>query len=115
MIPFSDYFLIAGAGLILIASLGILRMPDLYLRMHASAKAGTLGAGLVLGGAVLFFADWLVAIELLMAIFFLILTAPVRIPEDLITDSGRHLITDSGVFDHFNDSRPALSLNRIRL
>ncbi|KTD23209.1 monovalent cation/H(+) antiporter subunit G [Legionella londiniensis] len=77
MIPFSDYFLIAGAGLILIASLGILRMPDLYLRMHASAKAGTLGAGLVLGGAVLFFADWLVAIELLMAIFFLILTAPV--------------------------------------
>ena len=38
-----------------------------------------------------------------------------RIPEDLITDSGRHLITDSGVFDHFNDSRPALSLNRIRL
>ncbi len=28
-----------------------------------------------------------------------------RIPEDLITNSGRHLITDSGVFDHFNDSR----------
>lgn len=72
-----DYFLITGAVLILIASLGIFRMPDLYLRMHASAKAGTLGAGLVLGGAVLFFGDWWVAFELLMAILFLILTAPV--------------------------------------
>nr|WP_106331209.1 hypothetical protein [Legionella pneumophila] len=36
-----------------------------------------------------------------------------RIPEDLITDSGRHLITDSGVFDHFNDSRCGLSFKGV--
>ncbi|HEN4771761.1 TPA: hypothetical protein U5499_003143 [Legionella pneumophila] len=38
---------------------------------------------------------------------------PLRIPEDLITDSGRHLITDSGVFDHFSDSRCGLSFKGV--
>ena len=72
-----DYILFAGALLILVASLGILRMPDIFLRMHASAKAGTLGAGLVLSSTVIFFASWSVAFEMLMAIVFLVLTAPV--------------------------------------
>lgn len=36
-----------------------------------------------------------------------------RIPEDLITNSGRHLIADSGVFDHFNDSRCGLSFKEV--
>ncbi|CAM3055440.1 hypothetical protein LEWO105114_13575 [Legionella worsleiensis] len=37
----------------------------------------------------------------------------VRIPEDLITNSVRHLITDSGVFDHFNASRSGLSFKGV--
>ncbi|MDX1794842.1 hypothetical protein SFC82_14435 [Legionella pneumophila] len=37
----------------------------------------------------------------------------VRIPEDLITNSGCHLITDSGVFDHFNASRRGLSFKGV--
>ena len=41
-------FAAAGTGLILVASLGIVRMPDLLTRMHASSKAGTLGASLIL-------------------------------------------------------------------
>ncbi|GGI90363.1 hypothetical protein GCM10007966_18900 [Legionella impletisoli] len=52
-------------------------MPDLFLRMHASAKAGTLGAGLILSGAVIYFSSWAVALEVLIAILFLLLTAPV--------------------------------------
>ena len=41
-------FAATGTGLILVASLGIVRMPDLLTRMHASSKAGTLGASLIL-------------------------------------------------------------------
>lgn len=52
-------------------------MPDLLLRMHAAAKAGTLGAGFILIAAVLYFQKWSVTIEIFMAIFFLILSAPV--------------------------------------
>ncbi|RUR21750.1 hypothetical protein ELY20_11005 [Legionella qingyii] len=38
---------------------------------------------------------------------------PLRIPEDLITNSVSHLITDSGVFDHFNASRSGLSFKGV--
>ncbi|MDI9819419.1 MULTISPECIES: monovalent cation/H(+) antiporter subunit G [unclassified Legionella] len=73
----SDCFLLVGAIFIFIAALGLVRMPDLFLRMHASAKAGTLGAGLLLTGAVIYFATWSVATEIIIAILFLIMTAPV--------------------------------------
>ncbi len=73
----SDGLLFIGALFIFIASLGIVRMPDLFLRMHASAKAGTLGAGLILSGAVTYFSYWKVTLEVLVAIIFLVLTAPV--------------------------------------
>lgn len=44
---------LAGAGLFTMAGLGVLRMPDLYARMHAATKASTLGIGLVaVAGAV---------------------------------------------------------------
>ncbi|MEF1306491.1 monovalent cation/H(+) antiporter subunit G, partial [Vibrio owensii] len=42
-----------GTLFTLIASLGILRMPDLYTRMHAATKAGTVGlASLLLAVAI---------------------------------------------------------------
>ncbi len=37
--------LIIGAIFSLGAAIGLLRLPDLYTRMHAASKAGTLGAG----------------------------------------------------------------------
>ena len=36
-----------------IAALGLVRLPDLYLRMHSVAKAGTLGCGFILTGVAL--------------------------------------------------------------
>ncbi|MDF5382581.1 monovalent cation/H(+) antiporter subunit G, partial [Vibrio parahaemolyticus] len=36
-------FLCLGTLLTLVASLGVLRLPDLYTRMHAATKAGTVG------------------------------------------------------------------------
>ena len=41
---------IAGATLALLASIGVLRMPDVFTRMQASTKASTLGLGCLLVG-----------------------------------------------------------------
>ena len=47
-------FLLAGSLIMLLAGLGLIRFPDLFLRMQAATKASTLGLGLVLA-AVNFF------------------------------------------------------------
>ena len=66
------------AGLFaLVAGLGVLRMPDLMLRMHASTKAGTLACGLTMLAAALVFADLAVAVRAAGVVVFLLLTAPV--------------------------------------
>ena len=70
-------FLVAGAGFMLIAALGLLRMPDLLTRMHATTKAGVLGAGLIMVGAAIFIGHLTVVVKAVAVIAFLILTAPV--------------------------------------
>lgn len=60
-----------------VAGLGVLRLPDVLIRMHASTKAGTLGAGLILCGAALHFGDLATTAEAIAAILFILITAPV--------------------------------------
>jgi len=69
--------LLVGAAFGLVASIGLLRMPDLPMRLHATSKAGTLGAGLVLAGVALFHADAGVTARAFVTVAFLILTGPV--------------------------------------
>lgn len=66
-----------GGAFVFIAGLGILRMPDLMIRMHASTKAGTLGVGLILLAVAIGFDSLDVATRAIAAIVFLLLTAPV--------------------------------------
>lgn len=66
-----------GACAILIASIGILRMPDFYLRLSVTVKAATLGSGLLLLSAAIYFPQVSVTTKAVAIIFFLILTAPV--------------------------------------
>lgn len=49
--------LLLGSGFALVASIGLLRMPDLPTRLHATSKAGSLGTGLILFGVALFHHD----------------------------------------------------------
>ena len=44
----SVILLLAGFFFLTIGTIGLLRMPDVYTRMHATAKCDTLGAGLVI-------------------------------------------------------------------
>lgn len=65
-----------GAAFTLIAAIGMVRMPNVLWRMHAAAKAGTLGAGLLLV-AVALAAPATAGSRALAATSFLLLTAPV--------------------------------------
>jgi multicomponent Na+:H+ antiporter subunit G len=59
------------------AALGALRFPDVFTRMHAITKAGTLGLGLVLAGAAVYFGDDLSLVTRAVAvILFALVTAP---------------------------------------
>ena len=70
-------FLLAGAAFVMIAAIGIVRLPDLLTRMHASTKAGTLGALLVLVGLALHQGTGEVVSKAVATALFLLLTAPI--------------------------------------
>jgi len=69
--------LLMGALFSLVASIGVIRLPDLLTRMHASTKAGTLGATLTLVATAVTFGDTSTVAKSLTAIVFLLLTAPI--------------------------------------
>ncbi|HEV7331167.1 MAG TPA: monovalent cation/H(+) antiporter subunit G [Flavisolibacter sp.] len=66
-----------GAAFVLLAAIGIVRMPDFYLRMSVTTKAATLGVGLILIGAALYFSNVSVSSRVIAIILFLLLTAPI--------------------------------------
>jgi multicomponent Na+:H+ antiporter subunit G len=69
--------LVIGTLFVLLAGVGVFRMPDLFSRMQASTKAGTLGVGCLLVAVGLHFGDLGVATRALLVVAFLFLTAPV--------------------------------------
>lgn len=77
-----------GTLFILLAAVGILRMPDLFLRISVTTKAATLGVGMVLIGMTLYFSDVSIGTRAIAIILFLLLTAPI----------GAHLIGRSSYF-----------------
>lgn len=66
-----------GSIFMLIAAIGILRLPDFYLRMSAITKAGTLGLGMVLLGVAIHFDEIGVFAKSFIIITLLLLTNPV--------------------------------------
>lgn len=77
-----------GTLFILLAGIGLIRMPDLYLRISVTTKAVTLGVGLLLLGTALYFKEISITTRAIAIIFFLFLTAPI----------GAHLIGRASYF-----------------
>ncbi len=73
----STLLITIGSIFILLAGVGLVRMPDLFLRMSASTKAATLGVGTTLLGVAVYFGDFATFIRAGAIIVFLLLTAPV--------------------------------------
>ena len=69
--------LIAGSIFSFVAALGMLRLPDTIIRMHAATKAGALGAGLIFIAHIFHYSEISNTLRAFAAIFFILLTAPV--------------------------------------
>jgi len=69
--------LLLGTLFTLVAAIGVVRLPDLYTRMHAASKAGAVGGGLVLLAVALLCFDVGVAMRAIIGVVFLLLTTPV--------------------------------------
>lgn len=75
MIEFLSLLLIyGGIGFYIAGTVGLLRLPDLYSRLHALTKADNLGLGLLVAGLLLRSDDLLTALKLLL-VWVLVLTA----------------------------------------
>lgn len=68
---------LSGALFILLAGVGIVRMPDTYLRMSVATKSTTLGVGLCLTALGVYFSEQMVTMRVLIIIIFIMITAPV--------------------------------------
>ena len=68
--------LLSGGFFVLVGSLGLLRFPDFFCRIHAASITDTLGAGLIMFGLLLQSPDWLVAAKLVFIVLFLVITGP---------------------------------------
>jgi len=83
------FVLIVGSILVAIAALGVLRMPDLFLRMSTTTKGSVFGLVLVMVGSALFFGDIAVWTKAMATVLFVVLTLPVA----------AHMIGRAGYFD----------------
>ncbi|HKL35554.1 MAG TPA: monovalent cation/H(+) antiporter subunit G [Salegentibacter sp.] len=66
-----------GTLFVLLSAIGLVRMPDTYMRISVNTKAATLGVGLILVGTAVFFNDVSTTSRSLVIILFVFLTAPV--------------------------------------
>lgn len=73
------FFILAGAFLSLIATFGVIRLPDVYTRNHAASKAATLGVMFILFGTFLYVYAFIGDFNsrLILGIVFLFMTSPV--------------------------------------
>ncbi len=69
-------FMTGGVLLVLIAGIGVYRLPDAFQRMHSSTKAGTLGTVLTIIGSLLA-AEQIAPTTAIVTILFMLVTVPV--------------------------------------
>ena len=72
----SVIFMFIGSLFYLLGSLGIVRFPDLYTRLHASTKTVVIGACGIMFGAILLKGISAASAKALLTLIFLLLTAP---------------------------------------
>ncbi len=68
---------VLGTAFGVLSAVGILRMPDVYIRLQVASKASSLGIALLMVGVAAHFGDLSVTVRALLVVVFLFLTAPV--------------------------------------
>ena len=73
----SAILLFAGSFFLIVGAIGLIRMPDVFTRMHAVSVAETMGVGLMLGGLMLQGGFTLVTFKLVCLFLLIFFTSPV--------------------------------------
>jgi multicomponent K+:H+ antiporter subunit G len=81
---------VAGSGFSLIGSIGLLRMPDFFTRLHGPSKATTIGMGSILLASALYMSVYGTGLSLheFMISLFIVITTPVA--SHLLAKAARH-------------------------
>ena len=101
--------LLIGAFFVLVGSIGLLRLPNFFARLHAPTKATTLGLGAVLAASMVYFSAQRgqVSLHEFLVVVFLFLTAPVS--AYMLAKAGRHLdVPGSGAPDARAPNEPPI-------
>lgn len=72
-------FLLIGGAFLVVGSVGLFRLSDFYMRLHAPTKASTLGIGAILLASIIFYSvnDNGLSIKEFLITLFIFLTAPI--------------------------------------
>lgn len=100
----SFIFLSVGTFFIFTAGLGLIRMPDLFLRMSMTTKGATIGVGSILVGSIIFFNDVSVTGRAVAIIIFVLLTVPIS----------AHMIGRAGYLDKYVDIWDGTKVNELK-
>ena len=73
------FFLTLGCFFCLVGSIGLIRLPSFYTRVHAAGIVDSLGAILILVGLITQTQDFLVIVKLLFILLFMMLTGPTAV------------------------------------
>ena len=71
------FLLCIGTFFMIVAAVGIVRMPDLFMRMSASTKASTLGILFIFAATAVHFHELGITSRIAATVVFVLLTAPV--------------------------------------
>jgi multicomponent Na+:H+ antiporter subunit G len=72
----STVFLAAGSLIMIIGTVGLLKFPDFYTRLHATGKCDTLGQILIIVGCMIYEGFTFITIKLLLVSAFYLLAGP---------------------------------------
>lgn len=98
--------LLGGGFFLLTGGVGLLRLPDVYSRMHAAGMTDTLGAGLFIAGMAVQAGLTLVTVKLLMILVFILFTSPTA------TYALANAAWSSGVKPKRKDGTPCETIDR---
>lgn len=68
--------LMGGCFFIVTGGVGLVRLPDVYSRMHASGITDTMGAGMFLAGLMVQSGFSMITVKLLLILVFILFTSP---------------------------------------
>lgn len=117
----ASLLILVGTFFLLVGSIGLIRFPDVLCRLHATTKTTTLGACSILLAATLKYGHSPIGLKSLLALWFLLLTAPVgahmiaraayrgRVPlatHRMVADDLEEVVERTAYFSELDQDRP---------